>query len=108
MKNYKATAQEFKNDLKGYEYDKDKIIAFLSEFESAYGADFGIVSTDILDEMVEHEAKNGGFVRVAHFLAGIEWLNDDYYRLDGYGNAQDIKIDDLECWLTDIINGDFE
>lgn len=63
---------------------------------------------DILDEIVKQEAEKGGFIRVAHFLAGIEWLNDDYYRLDGYGNAQDIKVSDLECWLTDIINGYYE
>lgn len=108
MENYNNQAKEYLEQLKGYDYDKNEIIEFLMDFESEKGADFGIVTTDILDEIVKQETDKGGFVRVAHFLAGIEWLNDDYYRIDGYGNAQDIKVDDLECWLKDILNGYYD
>ena len=106
--NNKEQAQEYLNAIKDNTYDLDTIIEWLYNYECEHCTDFNIVDVDTLDIMVETEAQRGGFVRVAHFLAGIEWLNMNYYRIDGYGNARDIEASDLECWLQDIINGDYE
>lgn len=61
------------------------------------------IDTDYLDEYVQHEAE-GGWQRVACFLAKVECLNDDWYILDGYGNLKEIERVDLDCIIDDILS----
>lgn len=62
-----------------------------------------IVSDATLDEMVAHIADDGGWQRVAYFLAGIDWKNDGFYRINGYGNAENLDRDYLRCIVDDVI-----
>jgi len=60
-----------------------------------------IVDTEYLDEMVKSEAE-GGWQRVFFFLHNINYMNADYFRLDGYGNVADLSSDDFKTYKDDI------
>jgi len=62
-----------------------------------------IVSDEGLDEMVEHMSYESGWQRVKHFLSGIEWMNDGYYRIDGYGNAENLTVTYLESVRDELV-----
>lgn len=102
-------AQQYYKEIKegSYWQDRDDIIEFLYNYQLDKGAEFEIITSDELDELVKDTAVYG-WVRVACFLAGIDSMNEDYYRIDGYGNAKNIKESDLECWLYDIVNGYYD
>ena len=61
-----------------------------------------------LDERVKHEAEDGA-QRVMCFLAKCDNLNPPYgWRLDGYGNAEETTLADIEMKLEDIIKDNEE
>jgi hypothetical protein len=67
-----------------------------------------LVDSDTLDEMVKSEAE-GGWQRVSYFLAGIQSMTSDYYRINGYGNAEDADSDDFASCKSDVANAaDFD
>lgn len=63
-----------------------------------------IVHTDELDEMVAQQAKENGWQRVKYFLAGIDYTRDEYYYINGYGNAENLTSDRLETIVSDLMN----
>ena len=60
------------------------------------------MSEDMLDEMTKREAESGA-VRVMYFLADAQPYAPYGYMLDGYGNARNVELDDIECELDGII-----
>lgn len=105
----KEQAEQYYKEIKegNYWQDRDDIIEFLYEYQNENGADFGIVTSEELDEMVKHESEDG-CQRVACFIANIDNMNEDYYKINGYGNAEDITESDLECALYDITMGYYD
>lgn len=88
-------------------YDFTTCINELMSFCSENGIDEvmeNFIDTDFLDELVQNRMSNGGWQGVACMLDGIDYLNDDYYIMDGYGNMQEITINDIECVISDILN----
>src|SRR5699024_6987484 len=63
-----------------------------------------IVPTEYLDEMNEHVARSGGWPRVKFFLRGIEWMNDEYYLINGYGNVENLTHDYLEMIVDELMD----
>jgi hypothetical protein len=63
-----------------------------------------IVDDEQLDEMVKHEAESGGWQRVAFFLADVRYTNDEYYYINGYGNAENLTNDRLEGIVSDLVD----
>lgn len=61
------------------------------------------IDEDLLDEYARHEAKDGA-VRLMYFLAKCEPSAPYGYRIDGYGNACNVELDDIELALEDIIS----
>lgn len=101
-------AKELLNRLNNNDYTAvDESIEFLYNYQMEFGADFGIITADELDEIVENRAGDG-FARMACFLAKVEGLNDDYYYINGYGNAENIDRGIIDCYLTDIKNGYYD
>lgn len=103
MRNWQKEAEEllkkFKNGLVEY---WDEAMEFLLEYQSEV-EDLGIVDDDCINEIVNEESNKWGWQRVACFLYGIQnAMNMDFYRIDGYGNAQAITSGDIDCWLSDI------
>jgi len=86
------------------------VIAFAHSLEDAslisdameYVGD--IVDTWYLDEMVEQAAVDGGWQRVKFFLGGIDSMNDDYYHIDGYANAETLRQGTLDSIVADLMD----
>lgn len=62
-----------------------------------------IISTDELDDIVAHQAHAYGWERVFYLLRGIEWMNEDYYTFNGYGNIENLTSDYIESMADDVI-----
>ncbi len=84
---YNACA-DFGNDSGCWELD--------SLFEDYY-------SYDVVEEIVKHELETGGLYRLKYFLAGSE-LRNEIFRINAYGNLEDIHKDDLDLLKEDIID----
>ena len=61
-----------------------------------------IISDDELDAMVAEAAQSQGWLRVKHLLAGVAY-EDDYYILDGYGNAENLTRDHLAFVVDELV-----
>ena len=82
----------------------DDALQFLIDYDQEYG-ELEISPSEDIDEIVQQEAKEWGWQRVACFLYGVQnAMNEDFYRLDGYGNVQLITSNNIYDWLCDIAN----
>ena len=87
--------------------DRDLVVSEM--FDIAYEYEIEEIMSDIVGEeeigyLIEDRMNIGGWQSVTCLLANIEYLNDSYYMLDGYGNLKDITIGYLECLIHDMIN----
>lgn len=88
-------------------YDRDIVVNLLQEICNEYDKEYmidDIVHTDVVDDMVKHEIENSDWTRVACFLAKVNYLNDEYYLINGYGNLEEITMDYLGCIVNDLEN----
>ena len=104
MNEYIKDAQELLNKIKDNGLYADEAAEYLQDFQNEYGTYFDIITADELDEMTKREAEDG-YQRVMCFLANVNDLNANYYHINGYGNAEDLTLNTIECYLSDIING---
>ena len=100
-----------KHGLASYKYyDAGEVITFADSLENAnlvtsamaYVGD--IVDDEQLDEMVDQITVDGGWQRVKFFLSGIDSINDDYYHIDGYANAQTLRPGILDSIVADLMD----
>jgi hypothetical protein len=61
------------------------------------------VSYDLAEDIAKNELENGGLVRLYYFLGDAN-LNNDMFRINGYGNLEDINKEDLEYLKDEILN----
>jgi hypothetical protein len=54
------------------------------------------------EEIAKNELNNGGLIRLGYYLGDAN-LNDGIFKLDGYGNLENITIDDLNNLKDEII-----
>lgn len=54
-----------------------------------------IISYDVAEDIAKNELENGGLIRLYYFLGDAN-LNNELFRIDGYGNLTDINREDLE------------
>lgn len=54
------------------------------------------------EEIAKNELNNGGLIRLGYHLGDAN-LNDGIFKLDGYGNLENITIDDLNNLKDEII-----
>lgn len=69
-----------------------------------------IVYYELAEEIAKHELEEGGLLRLYYFLGNAN-LNNDLFKIDGYGNLSDIYKDDLEYIkeeILDVINNKLE
>lgn len=103
------------SDIRGFDdiasgrHDVYDVINFANELSSeghVIGAEEyvqDIVTDDMLDEMVQYEVESGGWQRVKFLLGGIDDINDDFYRINGYGNAENVTPDYLDAIVDDLM-----
>lgn len=61
------------------------------------------ISNDTVEEIIKRDLEEGGLARLKYFIEGVD-LNKNLYRLDGYGNLENITEEDLECLKYDLLN----
>ena len=76
----------------------EELIDLAYEYELDYLVE-DIISTEDIDYFIEKRLESGGWQGVACCLAKINYLNDDYYEIDGYGNLKEFTFNDAKKLL---------
>ena len=111
MEELKELKERIENIKIGYDYEevytalKNTVIDYMNETQDW---DFDAIGENIIDyELAEMQAKNelenGGLIRLYYFLGDAN-LNNELFRINGYGNLEDIDIDDLNNMKEEIID----
>lgn len=61
------------------------------------------IDYNFAEEQAKYELEQGGLVRLWYFLGNAN-LNYDLFRINGYGNLENIEKDDLEYLKSEILN----
>lgn len=107
--------EELKERIEGieitYDYDQtytDLLNATIDYQNDTQTWDFEYLFEDIIDyeaaeEQAKYELENGGLVRLYYYLGDAN-LNNEIFKIDGYGNLTDIEKSDLEYIKEEILN----
>lgn len=60
------------------------------------------IDYETAEEIAKNELNNGGLLRLQYYLGDTN-LNDEIFKIDGYGNLKNITIDDLNNLKDEII-----
>lgn len=107
--------REFKERIEkiesSYDYDSyysDLYNTTIDYMNDTQDFDFEYLFEDIIDydsaeEYAKQELENVGLLRLYYFLGDAN-LNNDIFKIDGYGNLTDINKDDLDHIKEEILN----
>lgn len=59
---------------------------------------------DGIEMRAEEELRNGGLVRLWYFLGDINPNCSNIFRVNAYGNCEDVDMDDMECLKDDLLS----
>lgn len=118
MNELKELKEKIENIEVSYDYEetytklKNTIIDYMNDTKDW---DFEYIGEDIIDyELAEDQAKyeleNGGLARLYYFMGNAN-MNNELFKINGYGNLEDIDIDDLNNMkeeILDLINDKLE
>lgn len=84
---------------------KNAVIDYMNDTQDW---DFEYIGEDIIDyelaeEQVKYELEQGGLIRLYYFLGDAN-LNNNLFKVDGYGNLQDLEKTDLEYMKEEILD----
>ena len=111
MERLKKLKEEISNIEITYDYEqtycnlKNATIDYQNETQNW---DFEYLFEDFIDyeiaeEIAKSELEKGGLIRLYYFLGDAN-LNNDIFKIDGYGNLSDIDKSDLEYLKEEILN----
>lgn len=108
LKELKEIIENIKSDYDYDTYYTELRNATIDYMNDSQDWDFDSVFDDIIDyeiaeDMAKHELETGGLIRLYYFLGDAN-LNNDIFRIDGYGNLTDIDKDDLDYIKEQIID----
>ena len=63
---------------------------------------YNFITYDEAEEIAKNEIDRGGLIRIYYFLGDAN-LNDDLFRLNGYGNLENVYNDDIDTLKEEII-----
>ena len=100
----KERLESIKNLLASYNrYDATREILDLAyDYDLEYYTE-NIIEEALIDELVQNRLYSGGWQGVSCMLSKINYLNDDYYFINGYGNLEELTISNLECIFSDMV-----
>lgn len=110
MKKLKEFREEIEKIDITYDYDetytqlRNTTIDFMNETQD-WDFDYlfeEFIDYDLAEDMAKNELEQGGLIRLYYFLGDAN-LNNSLFRIDGYGNLQDIEKDDLDYLKEQII-----
>ena len=110
MKELKELKERVENIEVTYDYEesycnlKNAIIDYMNTTKDW---DFDYIGEDIIDyelaeEQAKHELEQGGLIRLYYFLGDAN-LNNNLFKVDGYGNLQDLEKTDLEYMKEELL-----
>lgn len=110
MKKLKELKERIENVEINYNYEEsytnlyNTVIDYMNDtqdFDLEYlFEDF--IDYETAEEIAKNELNNGGLLRLNYYLGDTN-LNDEIFKLDGYGNLENITIDDLNNLKDEII-----
>lgn len=111
MKELKEFKKEIENIEVTYDYEKtycnlyNTCIDYMNDtqtwdFEYLFE---NIINYDTAELYAKDELNNGGLVRLYYFLGNAN-LNNDIFKINGYGNLENITKDDLEILKKEILD----
>lgn len=62
------------------------------------------VDYEIAEQIAEEQLKSGGLERLKYYIGDTIFFENDIFRIDGYGNLQNIDIDDLKFLKEQILD----
>lgn len=62
-----------------------------------------VINYELAEQAAKQELDNGGLLRLYYFLGDAN-LNNEIFRIDGYGNLQDVEKEDIDVIIEDIID----
>lgn len=110
MKELRELKERIENIKIDYDYEEsytnlyNTVIDYMND---AQDFDLEYLFEDFIDyetaeEIAKNELNNGGLVRLSYYLGDTN-LNDEIFKLDGYGNLENIDIDDLNNLKDEIL-----
>lgn len=111
MKELKELKEIVENINVTYDYEesycnlKNAIIDYMNTTQDW---DFDYIGEDIIDyelaeEQAKHELEQGGLARLYYYLGDANF-NNNLFKVDGYGNLQDLEKTDLEYMKEEILD----
>lgn len=102
MKKLKELKERIENVKINYNYEEsytnlyNTVIDYMNDtqdFDLEYlFEDF--IDYETAEDIAKNELNNGGLIRLKYYLGDTN-LNDEIFKLDGYGNLENITIDDI-------------
>lgn len=110
MKELKELKERVENIEVTYDYEesyynlKNAVIDYMNNTQDW---DFEAIGSDIIDyelaeEQAKYELEQGGLVRLYYYLGDAN-LNNNLFKVDGYGNLQDLEKTDLEYMKEELL-----
>lgn len=111
MKELKELKERVENIKITYDYEetycnlKNAVTDYMNDTQDW---DFDTIGEDIIDydfaeEQARHELENGGLLRLYCYLGDAN-LNSDLFKINGYGNLENVYIEDLQNIKEEILD----
>lgn len=111
MKELRELKERVENIEVTYNYEesycnlKNAVIDYMNNTQDW---DFDTIGEDIIDyelaeEQAKYELEQGGLVRLYYFLGDVN-CNNELFKVNGYGNLENIDITDLEYMKEEILD----
>ena len=99
----KERLQSIENLMKDYNHDDGarEILDLAYDYNLEYYTE-DIINTDEIDDLVQTRLNDSGWQGVACMLSEVNYLNDEYYLINGYGNLEELTIEYLQCVFDDL------
>lgn len=62
-----------------------------------------IIDYELAEDQARYELENGGLARLYYFMGNAN-MNNELFKINGYGNLEDIDIDDLNNMKEEILD----
>ena len=101
----KERLNSIENSIKyhGKDYAVGKILNLAYDYDLEDRVE-NIISREVIDDLVQFRLDKSGWEGVACMLSKINYVTDEYYLIDGYGNLEELTKEYLECIFDDLKN----
>ena len=110
MKELKELKERVENIEVTYNYEesycnlKNAVIDYMNNTQDQDFEEIGenIIDYELAEEQAKYELEQGGLVRLYYYLGDAN-LNNNLFKVDGYGNLQDLEKTDLEYMKEELL-----